>query len=83
VVKAFERVVLDLPDPLRGDVEGAPNFVQGPRLLATQAVAELNDATRAIGQSVERAPQRVLGEDVGDAVIRRLDPFVGDDVPKL
>src|SRR5439155_10026045 len=51
----LQRLVLDLPDPLARDAERAADLVEGPRLLAVQAVAHLQHATLALGEHRQRA----------------------------
>src|SRR5205823_10339252 len=47
-LELLERLVLDLADALAGDVEGPPDLVQRPRVLAAQAVAQLEHAALAV-----------------------------------
>jgi hypothetical protein len=46
-LKFLERLVLDLADPLAGDVERAPDRVERTRVLATEAVAHARNAAAA------------------------------------
>jgi hypothetical protein len=48
--KRLQRPVFDLPDPLARDVERPPHLVEGARLLAVQAVAQLEDPPLAVGE---------------------------------
>ena len=41
-------------DALAGDVERAPDLVERPRMLPTEAVAQLEHATLAIAEVLER-----------------------------
>src|SRR6266480_2366583 len=41
--KLPQRLVLDLPDPLAGDVERAADLIERERRLPVQAVAQLDD----------------------------------------
>jgi hypothetical protein len=40
-LKLLQRLVLDLADPLAGDVEGAADLVKCSRVLPAQAIAQL------------------------------------------
>src|ERR687898_1337688 len=82
-LKLLERLVLDLADALAGDVEGPADLVERARVLAAQAVAQLEHAALAVGQVLERLAQRLLGEDLGGALVRRLGPLVGDELAEL
>src|SRR3954463_10462059 len=82
-LQLLQRLVLDLADPLAGDVEGAADLVQGPRVLAAEPVSELEHAALAVGEVLERLLQRLLGEQVGGPLERRLRLLVGDELPEL
>jgi hypothetical protein len=55
VLQFRERVILDLTYPLAGDVEHPPDLVQRPRMLASEAVPELEYLPLAMVESAERA----------------------------
>src|ERR671936_2301517 len=62
----LEALVLDLPDPLARDVERPPYLVEGPRVLAVQPVAELEDAALSDAQRVQHALEGRLAQlDLG------------------
>src|SRR5437588_7566556 len=75
-LELLERLVLDLADPLARDVERAADLVERPRVLAAEPVAQLEDPALAVGEVLERLAQRLLGEDLGGAVVRRLGTLV-------
>jgi hypothetical protein len=54
VPQFLERVILDLTYPLAGDVEHPPDFVQRPRVLAAEAVAEREYPPLAMAEAAER-----------------------------
>ena len=54
----LERLVLDLPDPLARQVKRAPDLVQRARVLAAEAVAELEHPTLAIRKVLQGISQR-------------------------
>jgi hypothetical protein len=83
VVKLFERVILDLSDPLAGHVEIPADLVERPWVLAVEAVAQLEYATLAIAEPLQRVSQRLAGEDLGGALVGRLGLFVGDELTEL
>src|ERR671935_2434673 len=64
----LQALVLDLADPLAGDVERPPHLVERPRMLAVEAIAKLEDAPLAVGEVLERLAERLLGEQVGGPV---------------
>src|SRR5215213_4106316 len=69
-LELLERLVLDLADALARHVERAADLVQRPRVLAAQAVAQLEHAPLPVGEVLERLAQRLLGEDLGRALVR-------------
>src|ERR687893_938442 len=75
-LELLERLVLDLADALARDVEGAADLVERARVLASEAVAQLEDAPLAVGEVLQRLAQRFLGQDLGGTVIGRLGPLV-------
>src|SRR5215207_2274378 len=82
-LQLLERLVLDLADALARHVERAADLVERAGVLAAQAVAQLEHAALAVGQVLERLAQRLLGEDLGCALVRRLGPLVGDELAEL
>src|SRR5262249_34385857 len=79
----FQALVLDLPDALAGDVERPPHFVERPRMLAVEAVAQLEDLALAARERPEDLPQRLLAErDLGLLVGKR-QVLVRDEVSEL
>src|SRR5918995_7471671 len=82
-LKLLQRLVLDLADPLAGDVEGPSHLVERARVLAAEPVAQLEHAPLAVREVLERLAQRLLGEDIGGALIRGLRLLVGDELAEL
>src|SRR5215211_4323343 len=82
-LQLLQRLVLDLADPLARHVERAPDLVQRPRVLAAEPVAQLEHATLAVREVLQRLAQGLLGEDVGGTLVRRLGPLVGDELAEL
>jgi hypothetical protein len=82
-LQLLERLVLDLADALARHVERAADLVERAGVLAAQAVAQLEDAALAVGEVLERLAQRLLGEDLGGALVRRLGALVGDELAEL
>src|SRR3569833_1989552 len=79
----LQALVLDLADPLARHLEDAADLVEGLRLLAVQAVAELEDAPLAVAERAEAAGQRLDAEcRVGRLVGQRL-ALVLDEVAEL
>src|SRR5207247_5276010 len=67
-LELLEGLILDLADPLAGDVERPPDLVEGAGVLAAEPVAELQHAALAVGEVFERLPQGLLGQEVRGAV---------------
>src|SRR3954447_15009376 len=82
-LQLLERLVLDLADALARDVERAPDLVERARVLAAEAVAELEDAALAVGEVLQRLAQRLFCEDLRGALVRRLGALVGDELAEL
>src|SRR5215216_1606957 len=82
-LQLLERLVLDLADALARDVERPPDLVERARVLAAEAVAQLEHAPLAVREVLERLAQRLLGEDLGRALVRRLGALVGDELAEL
>src|ERR1035438_7292672 len=82
-LQLLQRLVLDLADPLPRDVERASHLVERARVLAAEPVPQLEHAAFAVGQVLERLAQRLLGEDLGGALIWRLGALVGDELSEL
>src|SRR4051794_39501779 len=82
-LKLLEGLILDLADALARDVERPTDLVERARVLATEAVAQLEHAALAVAQVLERLAERFLREDLGGTLVRRLGPLVGDELPEL
>src|SRR5881394_2358586 len=82
-LQLLQRLVLDLADALARHVERAPDLVERARVLAPESIAQLEDAPLAVGQVLECLPERLLGEDLRGALVRRLGPPVGDELAEL
>src|SRR5215217_1967849 len=82
-LELLERLVLDLPDALARDVECAPDLIERARVLAAEAVAQLEHSALAVGEVLQRLAQRLLREDLRCALVRRLGPLVGDELAEL
>ena len=82
-LQLLQRLVLDLADALARDVERPPDLVERARVLAAEAVAQLEHAALAVGEVLQRLAQRLLGEDLRGALVRRLGPLVGDELAEL
>src|ERR1700719_2681016 len=60
-LQLLKRLVLDLADALAGDVEGAADLVECPRVLAPETVTQLEHAPFSIRKVLQRLAQRLLG----------------------
>src|SRR5262245_41501894 len=82
-LELLERLVLDLADALARHVERAAHLVERAGMLAPEAVAQLEHAALAIRQVLQRLAERLLGEDLRGALVRRLGPLVGNELAEL
>src|SRR5437868_2837192 len=82
-LQLLQRLVLDLADPLARHVERAADLVERARVLPAEPVAQLEHAALAVGEVLQRLAQRLLGEDLRGALVRRLGPLVGDELAEL
>src|SRR4051794_38632373 len=82
-LQLLQRLVLDLADPLARDVERAAHLVERARVFPAEPVAQLQHAALAVREVLERLAQRLLGEDLGGAVVGRLGALVGDELAEL
>ena len=82
-LKLLERLILDLPDPLTGDVERPTNLIEGARMLAAKPVAQLKHATLAVAEVLKRLAQGLLGEDLRCALVRGLGALIGDELTEF
>ncbi len=82
-LKLLERLIFDLPDPLARHVERAADLVERPRMLAAQAVPQLEHTPLAVAEVLERLAEGLLGEDLGGPLVRRLGALIGDELAEL
>src|SRR6184192_236540 len=79
----LQRLVLDLADALPGHVERAAHLVERARVLAVQAVAQLEHPALAMRQRAQDLLQRLLAHrDLGRLVGQR-HVLVGEEVAEL
>src|SRR3954470_6470493 len=79
----LQALVLDLADPLAGDVERATHLVERPRMLAVETVAELEDPALAVRQGAEDLLQRLLAHRDLCSLVGKRHVLVGEEVPEL
>ncbi len=83
VVELAQRLIFDLTDALARDFERASDIVECARLLAVEAVAQLEHAPLAVGEILDRCAQRLVGEDLRGALVGRDGLFVCDQLAEL
>src|SRR5438270_306858 len=81
--KLLQALVLDLPDALARDVERPPYLVERARVLAVEAVAELEHAALAVRERPEDLPQQLLAHRLVRDLVRKRDVLVGEEVAEL
>src|SRR5512133_930060 len=82
MAKSPERLGLDLPDALAGNVEIQADFLEGERIAVIEAEAHAQDFLLAGRKRREDAAQLLLEELEGGLVGRILDVLVFDEVPE-
>src|SRR3954452_12258813 len=82
-LQLLQRVVLDLADSLTRDVERAADLFQGPRALAGQAEAHLDDLALALRQGGQGTTHVVTPQVLRSQLERRLRRVVLDEVAQL
>src|SRR5436190_20596610 len=79
----LQALILDLADPLARDVERAADLVERARMLAVEAIAQLEDPPLARSEAPQDGPERLLAKrDVG-GLLRKRQRLVGQEVPEL
>src|SRR5712691_11912073 len=79
----LQALVLDLPDPLARDVERASDLVERPRMLAVEAVAELEHTPLAVRERAEDLAQRLLAHRHVGRLVGQRHVLVGEEVAEL
>src|SRR6476620_1793911 len=80
--ESSQRLALQLPHPLAGELELIADRLQRPR-LALETEAQLEDAPLALGQSVESAPDALASQRLLGLVERICSLAVGEKVTEL
>src|SRR6185295_11594799 len=83
LLQLLQALILDLADALAGDVEGPPDLVKRARVLAAEAIAQLQHASLAVGEVLQRLLQGLFGQQVRRPIERRLRLLVGDELAEL
>src|SRR3954447_891337 len=79
----LQALVLDLPDSLARDVERPPDLVERARVLAVEAVTQLEHLPFARRQRPEDLLERLLAERHLGRLVRQLLVLVRQEVPEL
>src|SRR3954454_9042971 len=82
-LELLQRLVLNLADALSRHGERAAHLVERAGVLAAEPVPQLEHATLAVGEVLQRLAQGLLREDLRGALVRRLGPLVGDELAEL
>src|SRR4051812_39808710 len=81
VAQLPQRLVLDLADALAGQADAEADLLERHRVLAVEAVAELEDLRLALVDVLEQPDQLPHLVVVHDDLVRRQVVVVGDDLP--
>src|SRR5438874_5970635 len=79
----LQRLVLDLPDALAGDVERPPDLVERARVLPVEPVAQLEHAPLAVRERPEDPLQRLLAQRDLGGLVRKRHRLVLEEVTEL
>src|SRR6266849_3401789 len=79
----LQALILDLADPLARDVERPPDLVERARMLAVEAVAQLEHRPLAVRERTEDLPQRLFAQRHLRRLVGQLLVLVGEEVPEL
>src|SRR5690349_24425591 len=79
----LQALVLDLADALARDVERPPDLVERARVLAVEAVAELQHLALPARERAEDLAQRLLAHADLGLLVRQRQVLVGDEVAEL
>src|ERR1700751_2091947 len=79
-LELLERVVLDLPDTLAGDVERPPDLLERVGPFARQAEAHLDHLALPLGQRGQSPPQVLAPQPLRRQLKWRLGRLVLDEV---
>src|SRR3954453_21102605 len=79
----LQPLVLDLPDPLAGHLERAPDLVERARLLAVQPVTKLEHTTLAVAEHPEALRERLRAEGGVGGLVGERRVLVLDELPEL
>src|SRR5512135_655989 len=79
----LQALVLDLANPLAGDVERAADLVERPRMLAVEPVAELEHLPFAARERAEDLAERLLAHRDLRLLVRERKVFIGEEVAEL
>src|SRR5690242_4847593 len=82
-LQLLEALVLDLADALARDVERPPDLVERARVLAVEAVAELQHLALPARERAEDLAQRLLAHADLGLLVRQRQVLVGDEVAEL
>src|SRR5439155_17337885 len=79
----LQALVLDLADALARDLERAPDLVEGARLLAVQAVAQLQYPPFAVAERRQALRKRLGTERRVGRLVRERRVLVLEELPEL
>src|SRR3954452_13309771 len=78
-----QALLLELPDSLACDVEGAPQLLERGRRASIQPVAALEDLALATRKRFEKPAQRFVSQDRLDLLVGELVALVREEVTEL
>src|SRR4051794_36552660 len=83
VLELADRLGLDLPHALAGDLEDAADFLERVRVPVADAVAEFDDLALAVGEGLEHLLDLVLEHLLRRALDRVVGLLVLDEVAEV
>ena len=82
MLQFFDRLGLDLPHALAGDLEDAAHLFQGVGVAVAQAVAQADDLPLAVGERFEQGFDAFAKQFIAGGLFRSGQSTVFDELPE-